>query len=146
MEVAGVSALVFAALFSGAALYINVAEHPARMKLEASQALVQWKPAYKRGYAMQATLAVLGGITGLAAWWQSGGTPWLAGALLMLGNWPWSLIAIMPVNRKLEAAHDEGAETRTVVPLLHRWNRLHGVRTLLGFAALGCFALASLIP
>ena len=138
MGIAGTLALILAALFAGAALYINVAEHPARMKLDATHAVAQWSPSYDRGYAMQATLAVLAGAAGLAAWWELRGTLWLVGALLMLANWPWTLIAIMPVNRKLKA----GAGDETTA-LLDRWARLHAVRTLLSVAALICFAIAS---
>ena len=138
MGAAGTLALILAALFAGAALYINVAEHPARMKLDTAGAVAQWSPSYDRGYFMQATLAILAGVAGLAAWWQLGGALWLAGALLMLANWPWTLMAIMPVNKRLKAG--AGDETRG---LLDRWARLHAVRTLLGFAAVGCFAIAS---
>jgi hypothetical protein len=135
---AGTIALILAALFAGAALYINVAEHPARMKLDAAQAVAQWSTSYDRGYAMQATLALLAGLAGLAAWWQLGGTLWLVGALLMLANWPWTLVAMMPVNNKLKAG--AGGETAA---LLDRWGQLHAVRTLLSFAAVVCFAVAS---
>ena len=138
MGAAGTIALILAALFAGAALYINIAEHPARMKLEAVQAVAQWSPSYDRGYLMQATLALLAGVAGLAAWRQLGGTLWLIGALLMLANWPWTLIAIMPVNRKLKAGAGEAT-----FRLLNRWANLHAVRTLLGFAAVICFAIAS---
>jgi len=138
MGAAGTFALILAALFAGAALYINLAEHPARMKLDAAHAVAQWSPSYDRGYAMQATLAVLAGLAGLAAWWELRGTLWLVGALLMLANWPWTLFVIMPVNRKLKA----GAGDDTV-PLLNRWARLHAARTLLSFAAVICFAVAS---
>jgi len=138
MGFAGTLALILAALFAGAALYINIAEHPARMKLSPEQAVAQWSPSYDRGYAMQATLALLAGLAGLAAWWELRGTLWLAGSLLMLANWPWTLIAIMPVNRKLKAgAGDES------VPLLKRWAQLHAVRTMLSFAAVICFAVAA---
>ena len=138
MGAAGTLALVLAALFAGAALYVNVAEHPARMKLEAAQAVAQWSPSHDRGYWMQATLALLAGLAGLAAWWELRGTLWLVGALLMLANWPWTLIAIMPVNRKLKAGAGND-----MVSLLNRWAGLHAVRTLLGFAAVICFAIAS---
>ena len=138
MGAAGSLALILAALFAGAALYINVAEHPARMKLDAATAVAQWSPSYDRGYVMQASLAVLAGLAGLAAWLQLGGTLWLVGALLMLANWPWTLVAIMPVNRRLKAGAGDEAAT-----LLNRWAMLHGVRTLLGFAAVACFAIAS---
>lgn len=141
MGFAGTLALVVAALFAGAALYINVAEHPARMKLDAAEAVAQWSPSYDRGYAMQATLAVLAGFAGLGAWWELDGTLWLVGALLMLANWPWTLIVIMPVNKKLKAG--AGDETAS---LLGRWARLHAVRTLLSLAAVACFATAAQFP
>ncbi|HJQ60528.1 MAG TPA: DUF1772 domain-containing protein, partial [Vineibacter sp.] len=81
---AGQLALVVAALFAGAALYINVAEHPARLVLDDRAQLAQWKPAYQRGFALQAPLAVVGCVLGLVAWWQTGHTLWLAGAACMI--------------------------------------------------------------
>jgi hypothetical protein len=143
MGAAGTFALIFAALFTGAALYINVAEHPARMKLDAAHAVAQWSPSYDRGYVMQASLAVLSGLAGLAAWWELRGTLWLAGAVLMLANWPWTLVVIMPVNKKLKAMLN-GSSGDGVAPLLDRWARLHAVRTVLGFSATLIFAVAIL--
>ncbi len=142
MGFAGTLALILAAIFAGAALYINVAEHPARMKLPPDQAVAQWSPSYDRGYIMQATLAVLAGLAGLAAWWELRGTLWLIGALLMLANWPWTLFVIMPVNKKLKAVVGEGVGDDAFL-LLNRWARLHAVRTVLSFAALACFAVSS---
>lgn len=134
----GIAALMFASLFTGAAFYINVAEHPARMVLPPDQARAQWVPAYKRGYAMQATLAVLAGVCGVLLWWRWGSALHLAGGILMLLNWPWTLFAIMPVNRRLLAGDGD------VAAMLTRWNRLHAVRTILGAAGMACFSLALL--
>jgi hypothetical protein len=53
-------ALITAALFAGAALYVSVVEQPARLGLDERSLLVEWKPAYKRGTAMQAPLTILG--------------------------------------------------------------------------------------
>jgi hypothetical protein len=48
----GLLALIDSALFTGAALYVSTAEQPARLALEDWALLAEWKPAYKRGFAM----------------------------------------------------------------------------------------------
>jgi Domain of unknown function (DUF1772) len=107
--IAGQLALTIAAVFSGAALYVNVAEQPARLKLDDRALLTEWKPADQRGFAMQASLAVLGFLLGLIAWWQTSEWRWLLGAALLLANSPHTLIAIMPTNNKLMATPLEQA-------------------------------------
>lgn len=138
----GLSAVVLAALFTGAALYINVAEHPARMALDPAEAARQWAPAYRRGYAMQATLAVLAGVAGGWTWWSGGDSLWLAGAVAMIANWPWTLAVMMPVNHRLGKIEQDGGIDDNTSALLDRWARLHAVRTTLGAVGTLCFALA----
>jgi hypothetical protein len=60
-------AIISAAMFAGAALYINVAEHPARMELDTRYAAAQWVPSYRRATWMQAPLALLSLLTGLGS-------------------------------------------------------------------------------
>jgi len=139
----GQLALIVAALFSGAALYVNVAEQPARLSLDDRALLAQWKPAYKRGFAMQAPLAAVGFLLGALAWWQTGNARWLLGAALLVANWPYTLVGIMPTNRKLTAidAATAGPDSRA---LIERWAGLHAVRTALGLAATLVFLWASM--
>jgi Domain of unknown function (DUF1772) len=137
----GQLALTVAAVFAGAAFYINFAEQPARMTLDDRALLAEWKPSYKRGYMMQATLAIVGFVLGAFVFWQTKRLAFLIGALLMLTNWPWTLFAIMPTNKILMATEPAGAgpETRA---LLTKWNGLHAVRTALGALATVAFIVA----
>jgi hypothetical protein len=132
--ITGHLALALAAAFAGAAFYINFAEHPARLELDDRNLLKQWKPSYAAGYTMQASLAVVSGVLGFLTALLTQDSRWVIGAVLILANWPYTMLGIMPTNHKLKAIaeNDAGPASRA---LLETWARLHAVRTLLGFAA-----------
>ncbi len=140
---AGQLALITAALFAGAAIYVNVGEQPSRLQLDDRALLAEWKPAYKRGFAMQAPLAVMGFLFGALAAWQTASWWWLVGAVVLLANWPFTIFAIMPTNNRLMAI-DPSTATPHVRELIKTWGYLHAVRSALGVAATLIFLKASL--
>ena len=140
---AGQLALIAAALFTGAAFYINFAEQPARLDLDARASLLEWKRAYGRGLTMQLSLVVAGFLLGMLAWSQLDDISWLVGALVMALNIPYTLGVIAPVNSRLDAIDvaNPPPESRG---LLAQWGSLHAVRTAIGFAAMLVFLQGSL--
>src|SRR5712664_1981131 len=94
---AGDLALTMAAVFTGAAIYINIAEQPARLQLDNRSLLAEWKPAYKRGYVMQASLD-----------WR-----WPLGAVGLLANWPYTIFMITQTSRRLMDTPPEAATAET---------------------------------
>jgi hypothetical protein len=121
-------------LFAGAAIYINLVEHPARMGCDTKTAATVWAPSYKKATVMQAPLAILSFLAGVGAWLLGGDILWLIGAVLIGLVVPFTFIAVMPTNHQLLAPGRDlsSAETRS---LLEKWGRLHAVRSLLSFLA-----------
>jgi Domain of unknown function (DUF1772) len=138
---AGQLALIAAALFTGAARYVSACEQPARLHLDDGALLTEWKPAYKLGTMMQAPLAIVGALLGVIAWWQTGDWRWLLGGAVILFNWPYTFLVIMPVNNALLALESGDSRGRQ---LIEKWGRLHAGRTALGILATIIFLWASL--
>jgi len=66
---------------------------------------------------------------------------WLAGALLMLANWPYTLVVILPVNKCLNATPLEAASAQTRA-MIKTWGTLHAGRGALGLAATAVYLWA----
>ena len=127
-------AIFTASVFAGAALYVSLVEHPARMTLDTKAAAMEWAPSYARGTWMQAPLALLSLVTGLGSSLLGAGNGWAVAALLVGAVVPFTLVAIMPTNKAIGAAGRDLASVETRA-LLRRWGTLHGVRTVLSLAA-----------
>lgn len=125
-------------VFAGAAIYVNLVEHPARMGCSTQIAATVWAPSYKRGTWMQAPLAIVSFLAGTASWLLGASIGWLVGAILILAVVPFTFVAIMPTNNQLLAPGRDlsSPETRA---LLKRWARLHGVRSALSLLASAIF-------
>src|SRR5437867_1001046 len=85
LEVFQFVSILTCTLFAGAALYINVAEHPARMQCGTELAATVFAPSYKRAAVTQATLALVATISGVVSWSIAGSVLWIIGALLIFG-------------------------------------------------------------
>lgn len=131
---AGFLALIVTAAFAGAAIYVSVAEQPARLKLDDRAMLAEWQPSYRRGAAMQGGLAILAFLLGLIASWRTGSTAFLPGAILIILPWPWTVFVMLPTNKQLEATTPAAADARTR-ELIVGWGRMHLVRLALGALA-----------
>lgn len=127
-------AALTAVLFAGAALYINVAEHPARMTLETRMAALQWAPSYRRATLLQAPLALVSLVSGTVSWLMGSNVGWFVAALLIGLVVPFTFVVVMPTNRLLLDPNLDldSAQTRW---LLEKWNKLHAVRTALSVVA-----------
>jgi len=130
----GLLALTTAALFTGAAVYINVADQPARLMLDDAALLAEWKPSYKHGSIMQASLAVIGALLGLIAFIDGWHWRWLIGALLIAAPWPYTLRIIQPTNTTLMAVDPANVGPNARV-LIQKWGWLHSGRSALGALA-----------
>ena len=134
LEVAQFLATLCCTLFAGAAVYINLVEHPARMGCDTKTAATVWAPSYKRATVMQASLAVVSFLAGALAWLLGGGILWLVGAVLIGLVVPFTFIAVMPTNRQLLAPGRDLASVETRA-LLEEWGRLHAVPSALSLVA-----------
>jgi len=91
---------------------------------------------------MQASLALASALFGLLAFWLTRDWRWLAGAALIFANWPYTLLVVLPVNKRIAATplDASNAETRG---LIETWGWLHAGRSALGVAATLVYLWAS---
>ena len=126
-------------VFAGAALYINLVEHPARLSCGVALAITEWKPSYERAAAMQVGLAVAGSVFALISWRNGKESLWLLGGALLFAVIPFTLIVILPTNKELQRDDLDVARAEL---LLRRWNGLHAVRSVLATVAFLIFLYA----
>ena len=129
-------ATLCAGLFAGAAIYITFVEHPARLECGTELAATEFGPSYRRATLMQATLAAIGLVMALVAWVQHRALAVLVGGLLLGLVIPFTLVVILPTNKRLL---DPGLDRSSAeaAALLARWGQLHAVRSVLSTVAFG---------
>jgi hypothetical protein len=136
---AEIVSIVFTGLFAGAALYVSLVEHPARMANTLEVALAEFRPSYKRAAVMQVVLAVIGVAGAIGAYVFGRGISTLVAGIVLAIVVPFTLIVIMPINRQL-LDETRTARTDDTEVLLEKWGRLHNVRTIASLLALAILA------
>jgi len=132
----GPFALAFSAAFTGAALYVNLVEQPARLALDDEALLSEWRPSDQRGVAFLAALALLSALCGLAAYFEAHDVRWAIGALVVLMSWPYTFFAMVPMNNRILAI--SAGERAGARELVRNWGLLEYGQTAIG--AVGCAA------
>jgi uncharacterized membrane protein len=133
-------ATVASGLFTGAAIYINAVEHPARQQGGTQLALTEFAPSYHRATVMQVSLAVVSCVSSMLAWRSRADARWLLGGGLLIAVIPFTAVVILPTNKQLldpATAQDVELAER----LLTRWGRLHAVRSLVSLASFLLFVV-----
>ena len=145
VQFAEILATLCCALFAGAALYVNLVEHPARVECGTQFAATQFAPSYRRATRLQALLAIVGSLSATLVWIFGGSVAWLWGAGLFFSVVPFTLLVILPTNKLLlDPSLDLTSEQARA--LLVRWGRLHSVRTVVSLAALVLFLRLMMAP
>jgi Domain of unknown function (DUF1772) len=125
-QIAEFVAVLSSCLFTGAAVYVSLVEHPARMQCGVEIAATEFPPSYRRGTVMQVTSATLGLLSSISAWLSGATFWWLVGGIVLGCVIPFTLIVILPTNKRLLSPT---LDKRSVEAerLLARWGRLHSV-------------------
>lgn len=131
-------AVLSCSLFTGAAVYVNLVEHPARVQCGVEVAASEFAPSYRRATVMQVISAALGLLSSVAAWLAWATFWWLVGGILLGSVIPFTLIVILPTNKQLLSPTLDRRSPETE-RLLKRWGALHSVRSFLSALALLLF-------
>jgi hypothetical protein len=143
MTIAVSVATVAVGLFAGASAYVTVVQHPAWVQCGPALSVRHFAASTRRAAILQGGLAVVGLVSSAVAWFLGSGIGWLLGGLLLGAMIPFTLVIIMPTNRRLENPQLD-AGSREAAVLLLRWGRLHAVRTAVGIAVFIMFVCMTL--
>jgi hypothetical protein len=136
----GSLALALAASFTGAALYINLVEQPARLALDDGALLSEWRPSDRRGFALLASLALVAAVFGLGAYFESQDVRWLIGAIVVIASWPYTFFAMVPMNNRILTISNSAPGAAR--ELVRTWGLLEYGQTAIGLVACAVFLWA----
>ena len=141
----GLLAFGFGSAFLGAALYINLVEQPARLRLGPGAMVREWAPSDRRGFFLLVALAIVSAILACVQYAQNGDVRWIIGGAVILSSWPYAYFVIVPVNIWLCALPATKARS-AVRELMRDWGLLEWGQTAIALAACYFFAWAQILP
>lgn len=138
----GSLALATAGAFTGASVYVNYVEQPARMALADDALIKEWEPSDHRGFVVLAGLAAAAALFGFITYRELDDIRWLLGALIAIASWPYTYLAIVPLNNRILAliGADAAHEARKVIAL---WGVLELGLTVIGLLSTLIFVWAA---
>jgi hypothetical protein len=138
----GSLALAAAGGLVGAAFYVNYVEQPARLALDDEALAKEWEPSDHRGFVVLAGLALISALLGFVAYRELDDVRWLLGAGVAIASWPYTYVAIVPLNNRILALIEAGAlhEARGVIKL---WGLLEVGLIGIGLASVLIYAWAA---
>lgn len=125
---------LFSGLFSGASVYINVAEHPARMECGTQLATTVFPKSYARASVLQISYVLLTSASGVLAYYSTKDVCFLFTAGGMFSIIPYTMLLMMPTNKKLMQAAKDQAFSPATNGMLVSWNQRHLVRSVVSIA------------
>src|SRR5271165_814235 len=131
----GLIALVFAAAFAGAAVYVNWVEQPARLALDEEALLSEWGPSDRRAVALLLAFALAAAAAGFSAYFESQDVRYVFGALIVISSWPYAFFVMAPLNNQILSLR--GRDVSAARALVRQWGLVES-----GFAAIGVLAVA----
>jgi hypothetical protein len=141
----GLFAFATAAIFLGAALYINLVEQPARIALDARSMVREWIPSNRRGFVLLSALAIISAVLAYVEYAYTGDVRWIIGGTVILSSWPYAYFVVVPVNIWLCAIPASAARS-AARELMREWGLLEWGETAIAFAACCVFAWALTLP
>jgi|SRR5580704_11677442 hypothetical protein len=138
--ISGTLALVLAAAFSGASLYVNWVEQPARLALDEEALLSEWGPSDRRAVALLAGFALAAALAGFIAYFDSQDVRWALGALVIIMSWPYTFFIMAPLNNQILSLR--GRDVDAARALIRQWGLVESGLTAIGVAAVVVFLWA----
>ena len=111
------------------------------MQCGTALAVTEFAPSYKRAAVMQASLAAVGFVCAVLAWFWGSPLSWLIGGILLGAVIPFTFLVIFPTNKQLLDPGLDKTSSRAE-QLLVQWGKLHAVRSLLSLASFVLFLLS----